>query len=85
MPIDTAVVGESAGTGRFVVQARHAMAYAAATGDRNPRYFDDTRPGGVGAAHDGRAAGLAAAPAARRCRARPQRRRDSARCTPART
>ena len=29
------------------VTARRAMNYAAALDDGNPRYFDDTRPGGI--------------------------------------
>ena len=47
MPLHSDIVGVTSRTGTFRVEKRHCMAYAAATYDRNPRYFDDTRPGGV--------------------------------------
>lgn len=47
MPLSTSIVGLALGPRTFEVQARHTMAYAAATSDLNPRYFDDTRSGGV--------------------------------------
>jgi acyl dehydratase len=47
MPLSTAIAGLVLGPRTFVVQTRHTMAYAAATADLNPRYFDDTRPDGV--------------------------------------
>lgn len=47
MPLSSAVVGAVVGPRLFDLAARHCMAYAAGLGDRNPAYFDDTRPEGV--------------------------------------
>ncbi len=47
MPLDAAVAGLTVGPRAVTVTARQTMAYAAALADLNPRYFDDTRPGGV--------------------------------------
>jgi acyl dehydratase len=47
MPLSTSIAGLALGPRTLEVQARHVMAYAAATTDLNPRYFDDTRSGGV--------------------------------------
>jgi acyl dehydratase len=47
MPLSTSIAGLTLGPRTFAVQARHTMAYAAATADLNPRYFDDTRPEGA--------------------------------------
>lgn len=44
MPIDTGVVGLALGPVRSELSVRQVMAYAAGVPDRNPRYFDDTRP-----------------------------------------
>ncbi len=43
MPIPAAIVGQRLGPRSVTVTPRMIMAFAAATGDRNPRYFDDTR------------------------------------------
>jgi acyl dehydratase len=45
--IDPAVVGRSLGTLVREVSWRDTTAYAAATGDANPAYLDDTREGGL--------------------------------------
>jgi len=47
MPLSTSIAGLTLGPRVFDLKARQAMAYAAATGDLNPAYFDDTRAGGV--------------------------------------
>jgi acyl dehydratase len=47
MPLDSAIVGARTGEVVTAVTVRHCLAYAAGTGDLNPRYFDDARPGGI--------------------------------------
>ena len=43
MALATAIVGKEFGTITTPITLRRVMAYAAAVGDHNPRYFDDTR------------------------------------------
>ena len=47
MPIPATLVGQSLGPRSVTLTSRRIMAFAAATGDRNPRYFDDTDAAGV--------------------------------------
>jgi acyl dehydratase len=47
MEMDSSFVGLAFSGPDFEVTWRKTMNYAAATGDNNPRYFDDTRKGGV--------------------------------------
>src|SRR5581483_8733025 len=42
MPISAALAGRTLGPREVTLSARRIMAFAAATDDRNPRYFDDT-------------------------------------------
>lgn len=47
MEIDSAIAGADAGARKAEITGRQTSNYAAAVGDANPVYFDDTRTGGL--------------------------------------